>query len=72
MPNKVIAVLLVVSVASFAIYLFAPVLVGPPSDIRPMGDESTWMQYVALATSVVSLVTALAGLLRTMLEMRRR
>lgn len=43
---------------------------GPAPGIESKGGDSELMAYIALASSVVSLLTALAGLLKTVIEAR--
>ena len=41
-----------------------------PLGVEPMGDESQTVAWVALATSIVSLLTALTGLVQKLIELR--
>jgi len=71
MPRKIIATLLVIAICAFAVFLTVR-WSAPPPGIEPKGDGggSNTAAYAALATSVVSLATALVGLAKTMLEAR--
>ena len=71
MPRKIIVTLLVVAICAFAVFLTVR-WNAPPPGIEPKGDSggSNTAAYAALATSVVSLATALVGLAKTMLEAR--
>ncbi len=42
-----------------------------PPGVEPMGDDSQTIAWVALATSIVSLLTALTGLVQKLIELRR-
>ena len=42
-----------------------------PPGVEPMGEASETVAWVALATSVVSLLTALTGLAQKFLELRK-
>jgi hypothetical protein len=42
-----------------------------PPGVEPMGETSETIAWVALATSVVSLLTALIGLAQKFLELRK-
>jgi hypothetical protein len=58
----------VLSVATFAIYF---ILTNQGSGVIAKGTESSdqsFVQYVALATSVVSMLTAIFGLAKTVME----
>jgi O-antigen/teichoic acid export membrane protein len=65
MPKHLVAGLLILSFASllvFAYFWFN----APPALIETKGaEDSATVQYVSLATAVVSLLTAMVGLLNT-------
>jgi hypothetical protein len=42
-----------------------------PPGVEPMGDDSQTIAWVALATSIVSLLTALTGLVQKLIELRK-
>ena len=41
-----------------------------PPGVEPMGDEGQTIAWVALVTSIVSLLTALTGLVQKLIELR--
>ncbi len=60
MPRRTIYILLAVAVAAFALYLV--LLPKLPSGVQRKGEEqSPTIAYASLATSVVSLLTAIFG-----------
>lgn len=42
----------------------------PPAGVEPMGDESPMRQWLTLAIGIVSLLTALVGLIQKVIELR--
>ena len=71
MSRKLILILLVVAVGAFGIFLMLH-WNATPSGIETKGrDEFPAMQYAALGTSIVSLLTAIVGLAKTFLDMRQ-
>jgi hypothetical protein len=76
MPRKVIVILLIVALSAFIVYLAVHWSAAPVGIEAKGGDGgSEAVQYAALATSGLSLATALVGLLKTLLdgrETRRR
>ena len=43
-----------------------------PSDVTPMGSNEETIAWIALATAIVSMVTALVGLMQKLIELRKR
>ena len=66
MSKRLVATLLTIALVSFVAFL-AFRYMAPPSGIETKGGESqAWIaQYLSLGTSVVSLLTALVGLVKT-------
>jgi len=65
MSKKLPLTLLIVSLASFGVFFALEWNASPPG-IEPKGsDSSLSVQYLSLATAVVSLLTAMIGLIKT-------
>jgi len=62
----VIAVAVAVSIAAFWLYA----RLAPPEGVEPKGDEQT-LPWVTLATAIVSLLTAIVGLVEKLVARRR-
>lgn len=63
----VIVIALVIGLAAFWYYFSLQ----PPADIEPMGDdENTTAQWITLAIGIVSLLTAVTGLIQKIVELR--
>lgn len=58
----------VVAVVCFVIYYYYRI----PSGVTPKGESINMIAWVSLATAIVSMVTALIGLLKQILEMRSK
>lgn len=54
-----------------AVGLWAYFAYRTPPGVEPMGEASETIAWVALATSIVSLLTALTGLAQKFLELRK-
>lgn len=66
-----VAVLLSVALGGLALMAYALFTLNAPSTIEPKGDSDTLIPYVALATSIVSLLTGLIGALKAYLEVKK-
>jgi hypothetical protein len=70
MSRKFIAMLFIVAIGAFVVYL-AVHWSAPSPDIEAKGSSGGGaVEYAALATSIVSLATALVGLIKMLLEGR--
>jgi len=63
----------VFAVLSFALFLLGLWLLDAtaPSGIQTKGDSSAALAYVALSTSVVTLLTSIAGLIKLLIELKK-
>jgi hypothetical protein len=71
LPRVIIILLFVVSGCAFLSYML---IVNDNSGLVAKGgnpDDTLMSQYVALATAVVSMITAVLGLAKTVVERRR-
>ena len=65
MSKRLVAILLTIALVSFVAFL-ALRYMAPPSGIETKGEsQASIAQYLSLGTSVVSLLTALVGLVKT-------
>lgn len=71
MSRKIIVTLLVVAIGAFGVYLVVHTS-APGIETKGGGSDGGAVGYIALATSAVSLATALVGLVKTLIDSRRR
>lgn len=64
MKTWIIIGLVVLAVISFIVYEQYRI----PAGVVPMGDTSTTLAWVSLATAIVSLLAAIVGLLQKLLK----
>ena len=55
-----------VSLLAFVVFFY----VRPPAGIEPLGDETTTVAYVSLATAIITLIVAVIGLIQKIIEAR--
>jgi hypothetical protein len=64
MPKRLVLILLVISFASFLIFVYFH-LASPPPGVESKGEaQSPVFEYVSLATGLVTLATSIVGLIR--------
>lgn len=73
MPTRWVLFFVCLAAASLSIGLWsAGLLPHPTPDVSPKGGgESAMLTYFSLATAIVSLLTAIVGLAKTMIEAKR-
>lgn len=62
---KVIVIAMLIAIAGLVLYLKYRV----PPGIAPKGDSAETIAWIALATAVVSLLTAIVGLVQKLIEL---
>ena len=65
MSKNLLLILLIVSLGALLCFVVLEQKLFAPTVVPKGADDSSIAQYVALATSIVSLVTAIIGLLRS-------
>ena len=58
---------IILSVAAFSIFDRYRI----PSGVTPMGDSGETIAWIALATAIVSMITAIIGLVQKLVEVRK-